>query len=445
MKSPKQFILLSALAVTSLLIGGGVVGWSVSQWFFTKLKDPEYLAKRVSLVQKENAAEEKAVVREKLVRVAPAVREKLGSTRFFSGRLVEIQKVVLASEITGPIVSLPIEVGMKVEKDKTVIAEIDTIWTRLATEQANRRLDVSRVKLAFEKNEYNRFARLSEMGKGMVSDSDLEMQKLRVEELEANIQLEEVLLEEAKKKLDRSKILAPFDGSVVAKIAEIGAYVSPGSPIAEIVSTGEIDAELQIGESFVDRLSVGDSIPIWIDPLNMETEGKIFSIVPYGPTAARSFPVRIRMGDLDGRLKVGMSVRGRIQVTDARESIVLPKDAVLDRPDGALVWIVTDAKNDDGAVVEDKKAVQPVQVSIAARTEDKYAVVPLSEEGRDLLKPGIDCVIEGAERLSVGERVNVIGIDPAMTVNLPKASGHTIIPPIEDNPFFDSPDKEAKN
>lgn len=445
MKSPKQFILLSALAVTSLLIGGGVVGWSVSQWFFAKLKDPEYLAKRVSLVQKENAAEEKAVVREKLVRVAPAVREKLGSTRFFAGRLVEIQKVVLASEITGPIVSLPIEVGMKVEKDKTVIAEIDTIWTRLATEQANRRLDVSRVKLSFEKNEYDRFTRLSEMGKGMVSDSDLEMQKLKVEELEANIQLEEVLLEEAKKKLDRSKILAPFDGSVVAKIAEIGAYVSPGSPIAEIVSTGEIDAELQIGESFVDRLSVGDSIPIWIDPLNMETEGKIFSIVPYGPTAARSFPVRIRMGDLDGRLKVGMSVRGRIQVTDARESIVLPKDAVLDRPDGALVWIVTDAKDEDGTVVEDKKAVQPVQVSIAARTEDKYAVVPLSEEGRDLLKPGIDCVIEGAERLSVGERVKVIGIDPAMTANLPKASGHTIIPPIEDNPFFNISDKETKN
>lgn len=440
MKSSKHFVLLFASVMTSFLIGAGVVGWSVSKIFLGKLGDMEYLQKRVSDVQRQSQGEPAAAVRRKLVRVMPAVRQKLGSTRFFSGRLVEIQKVVVASETTGPVVSMPIEVGMAVKKGETLIAEIDTVWTRLATEQAEKRLDVSRVKLQFEQNELTRFTRLSEMGKGMVSESDLESQMLRVSELEANIKLEEVALEEARKKLARSRIVAPFDGTIVRKIAELGAYVSPGSSIAEIVSGGLIDAELTIAENYIDRLSVGDTVPVWIDPLNMETRGEIFSIVPYGSTAARAFPVRIRMDDMNGRLKVGMSVRGRIQVTDPKESIVLPKDAVLDRPDGALVWIVTDGKNEAGET-DGRRVVQPVQIVIAARTEDRYAVVPLSEEGRAVLTPGVECVIEGAERLAVGEEVEIIGIDPALTENLPKASGHVIIPPIDENPFFTPNDK----
>ena len=443
MKTHKQFVLLAALAVTSLLLGGVLVGWSVSELFLSRLNDPEYLQKQVQRVQRQTEGEPEATVRKKLVRVMPATRQKLGSTRFFSGRLVEIQKVVVSSEITGPIVKMPIEVGMKVEQGKTVIAEIDTIWARLATEQAEKKLNVSRVKLSFQKNEYQRLMKLNDLGKGMVSESDLEMQRLAVEELEANIKLEEVVLEEAHKKLDRSTILAPFDGTIVTKISELGSFVSPGTPIAEIVSCGEIDAELLISESYIDRLSVGDTIPVWIDPLNMETEGSIFSIVPYGSTAARSCPVRIRMNDMDGRLKVGMSVRGRIQVTDAKESIVLPKDAVLDRPDGALVWIVTDELNEAGQA-SGRRVVQPVQIVIAARTDDQYGVVPLSEEGRDLLKAGVECVIEGAERLAVGEEVEVVGVDPSMLANLPKASGHTIVPPIEENPFFKIENKNGK-
>ena len=436
----RQAVLLISTILTSLLIGGLLAGWRVFAFFQTRLSDPAFLEKRASEVAASETQGEPATRKVKLVRTAPAVREKLGSTRFFSGRLVEIHKVVIASEIASPIVSMPIEVGMPVKKGESLIAEIDTIWTHLAIEQAEKRIEVSRVKLRYEEDELERYTQLNTRGKGMVSESDLEMQKLKVEELKANIDLEEVLLREAKKKLERSKIYAPFDGTVVRKIADVGGYISPGTSIAEIVSTGKIDAELTITENYIDRLHVGDKIPVWIDPLNIETEGEIFSIVSYGSTAARAFPIRIRMDDMDGHLKIGMSVRGRIQVTDSRESIVVPKDAVLDRPDGALTWVVVDQTDENGAKTGNK-VVEPIQVGIAARTDEKYAIVPLAEEGAKILVPGVECVIEGAERLSVGEEVKVIGIDPAMTANLPKAFGHMILPRLEDNPFFNLPDE----
>ena len=244
----KQTVLLISTILTSLLIGGLLAGWRVFAFFQTRLSDPAFLEKRASEVAVSETEEQAAPRKVKLVRTAPAVREKLGSTRFFSGRLVEIHKVVIASEIAGPIVSMPIEVGMPVKKGESLIAEIDTIWTHLAIEQAEKRIEVSRVKLRYEEDELDRYTQLNTRGKGMVSESDLEMQKLKVEELKANIDLEEVLLREAKKKLERSKIYAPFDGTVVRKIADVGGYISTGTSIAEIVSTGKIDAELMTSD-----------------------------------------------------------------------------------------------------------------------------------------------------------------------------------------------------
>ena len=440
----RYLILFLALALTAFLAGGFLVGWKLTQDHRQKLCDNAFLEKQLARIKKEQEGEKKTEVRRKKIRTEEAKREKLGATRFFSGRLIEIQRSILAAETTGPLVSLPVEVGMKITKGKTLIGEVDTIWSKLAAEQARRQIEVSTVQKKFNQREYDRLKSLSDQGPGYVSASDLDSQLLKIEENQANIALQQVVLTEAEKKLARSQILAPYDGVIVRKISDVGSFVSPGSPLVEIVSTGQIDAELTVSEAFIDRLHIGDKVPIWIDALNQEMEGTIFSIVPYGSTAARAFPVRIRLNDADGQLKVGMSVRGRLQITDAKDSIVLPKDAVLDRPDSALVWVVVNKSDEKGNPVPDAgKVVQPVQVVISARTDIKYAVVPISDAGRKLLQPGAECVIEGADRLIVDEPVVVIKADPALLKNLPTASGHSIIEPIDETPFFDTGKKSS--
>lgn len=436
----RYLIVFVSLALTAFLAGGFSVGWKLIKDYNLKLSDSEFLTKQLTRIREAEGGDSSANKgRVKTVRTSKAVREKLGATRFFSGRLVEIHRSILAAETTGPIIVMPVEVGMSVKEGQTLVADVDTIWTKLAADQARRQIEVSRVQLKFNEREYDRLKNLSDQGPGYVSASDLDSQKLKIEELQANISLQEVVLTEAEKKVARSRILAPYDGVIVRKLSEVGAFVSPGSPLVEIVSSGKIDAELQVSESFIDRLKVGDKVPIWIDSLNQETLGTIFSIVPYGSTAARSFPVRIRLDDQNGRLKVGMSVRGRLQITDAKDSIVVEKDAVLDRPDGALIWVISNERNKQGKEIPNRKIAQPLQVVITARTDTKYAVVPLSLEGKNSLQPGVDCVIEGADRLMVNEHVMVATVDPELMKNLPKASGHSIIAPVEDTPFFDMP------
>lgn len=436
LSTQRYFLLFTALAITAFIAGGVLVGWKISQDYRLKLDSNEFLVKQLTRLKEKNKDEAVSKARKKMVRTEKARREKLGATRFFSGRLVEIQRTILAAEINGPVVSIPVEVGNQVKKDETLIAEVDTIWSRLAFEQAQRKIAVSKVQLGFQLREYERLSSLNEQGAGYVSASDLDSQKLKIEELQAEIALQQVVLMETEKKVARARVFAPFDGAIVNKIAEVGSYVSPGSPLVEIVSTGLIDAELTVSEAFIDRLKIGQTVPIWIDSLNLEASGQIHSIVPLGSTAARAFPVRIRLDDQGGKLKVGMSVRGRLQITDAKESIVVSKDAVLDRPDGALIWIASPKKDNIENVNSTEWIAQPVQVVITARTDKDYAVIPIAQQGRDLLQPGVECVIEGADRLIVGESLTISSIDPAFFKDLPKASGHTVIQPIEETAFF---------
>ncbi len=50
-------------------------------------------------------------------------------------------------------------------------------------------------------------------------------------------------------------MLAPFDGLVVSKMAEVGRWVDPGDAVIEVVSRGTIDAVVDVPERLIDRVT----------------------------------------------------------------------------------------------------------------------------------------------------------------------------------------------
>jgi hypothetical protein len=186
---------------------------------------------------------------------------------------------------------------------------------------------------------------------------------------------------------------------VVVKHAELGGHVVPGTPIVDVVSRGRVDALLMVPESVINRIEIGGALPVRIDPLDEEVAGTVVSVTPYGPSASRTFPVHIRVDDQGGKLKVGMSVTVIVPTGPEREALVVPKDAVLVRPDGATLWVAV-RDEDRGSEV-----VYPLPVTLTVRLEDEYAVEPETDQGRKLLGDGATVVIEGAERLVRGQSV----------------------------------------
>jgi hypothetical protein len=171
------------------------------------------------------------------------------------------------------------------------------------------------------------------------------------------------------------------------------------------VSRGQVDALLMVPESVVNRMRVDQQLSIRVDALGETAPGTVVSVTPYGATASRTFPVRVRLDDQDGRLKVGMSVTAPVPTGPETEALVVSKDAVLVRPDGSTVWVALPQAEKSAA------EVLPVPVSVRVRMPYEYAIEPETDAGRKLLTAGTIVVIEGAERLTPKQKVRVIRLN----------------------------------
>jgi RND family efflux transporter MFP subunit len=265
-----------------------------------------------------------------------------------------------------------------------------------------------------------------------ISASELNAKKALVKELEADLAGAEATVQEADQRKTRSVIRAPFDGTIITKHAELGERLSPGTPVVDIVSRGTIDAQIMVPESLIDLVAIEQALQVQIDPLHETGSGKVVSITPYDASASHTFPVRVRLEDQEGRLKVGMSVTVMVATAPKRFALVVSKDAVLVRPDGATVWVAV--RSDTSQAVE----VHPVPVVVCTRLSSEYAVDPETSSGRELLSPGAQVVIEGAEHLLPGQHVQIVTLAESLSHGVPGSDA-----PINSQPSQRSPDAGA--
>lgn len=403
-------------SLTALLAGAGIAGWWFSAKHSKQLSDALFLKSRLESLDA-NVADGPAQRPPALVRAAEASRREIRPTKPLYGRLVEVRKVTVSSEVTGKILQMPAEEGTLVEEGKTLLASVDEVWSRLAIEKIEAEIDSIEAELKHEAGELTRLHPLAQGG--TITQSELEKQDSLVKQLQARLVKTQTMLEEEQERLARSEIYAPFNGTVVEKHAEIGQILAPGSPVVEIVSRGEIDAEIRVPESLIDWVYVGLELDILIEPLQIEATGRVVSVIPYGLTASRTFPVRVRLDDQEGRLKVGMSVQALVPEGEQIEEIFVDKSAVLVRPDGCIAWVAVPARNDG-------HEAQPVAVEIVAREEEGYAIRPETSTDEAFLQPGAMLIVEGAERLTAGQDVQIVTIAEHHLEHLPEASGHQL-------------------
>jgi multidrug efflux pump subunit AcrA (membrane-fusion protein) len=218
------------------------------------------------------------------------------------------------------------------------------------------------------------------------------------------------MLKETQERKTRLDIIAPFDGTVVAKYAEVGEYVPIGSQIVDIVSTGRIDARIMVPEESLPLLEVGDELDIIVDALDLELQGKVFSINAQGSVGSRTFPVRVELDDLNGKLLPGMGVSVFVPVTRESTELLVPRDAVLTKPDGSTIWVVKPKEVRDGQQEPLSTLVaQPIPVRLLSHTRDAYALSCERESDKEHVIPGTKVVTEGLERLIPG---SVVRVDP---------------------------------
>ncbi len=412
-----------ALSLTFLIIGILLAAAYLIRSENARLQDKEFLQKRLAQLEKPGEGEIRRARPPALVRVDAAHVGEIPSIRTFQGRLLEIKNTTLSSEVTGLVLELPVEVGDAVKANETLIVRIDDTWTKFTHETAGREIELRSSILDYEKTEMERLQELIESR--AVSISEYLLQVNKTDQIRTNLEIAKLVRNESAEKMKRTEIKAPFDGYVVSKMTEVGSLLTPGNPIVQIISSGDIDAWIPVNQTVIDRIALGDEINVDIHDIG-QVKGKVHLIVPYAPSdGPRMFPIHIRLPNDKGRLKSGMAVSALVPESAPKPGVIVPVEAVMDKPDGQTVWVATIEPK-----VEDRPSrvfVHPVPVKILAHAVDSCSVLPETDEGKQLLVDKALVVIEGSERLTSGQTVTIKEVDPKYLENLPTGSGHSVI------------------
>jgi RND family efflux transporter MFP subunit len=330
------------------------------------------------------------------------------------GRLMEVRRVVVASEETGRVVAMKAEEGDQVVGGQTPLARIDDVWAQINQRTAEAELARARAAVAEAQ------ARLDNANRDVVYLEQLQQrQSANPKEVEdaratqrvnaAALQSAQAAVLTAQAELDRANesvtrlvILAPFDGVVVKKMTEVGQWLERGSPVAEIISRGGIDAVIDVPENLINQLRTGQDVEVLVEPLNLTVNGKVQSINPLGSSTARTFPVKLRLEDQEGKLKPSMSVLARVPSGQMTQVLTVPRDAVQNTPMGARVWANLGGK------------AMPIGVRVLFGLGDRYAVADLG--AGPPLAQGAQVVVEGAERLFPTQPLMIVE-QPASTAS----------------------------
>ncbi|MEM7577594.1 MAG: efflux RND transporter periplasmic adaptor subunit [Planctomycetota bacterium] len=345
-----------------------------------------------------------------MVKVDTALMQPLEERLAVTGRLREIRRVTATAEVAGKLIELNVEQGDRVTGGQTVLARIDPTWSDLRVQSAEANLNEARANLDQSENDLAQLERLRAQGTAKQKEVD-DARTAAAADL-ARLAASEAELSRAKVEQERLAIVAPFDGVITAKNAEVGQWVEPGDGVVDLISMGQIDAEVDVPERAIGamaRLAADDvPIPVLLDALGQEVAGTVTAVTPDGSSASRTFPVKVRLDDLDGTLKPGMSVTARFPLGSPKPTLTVPRDAVLFSTLTPQVWVSMDpgppprSEPSDPDVASDTPPASmglpmalPASVRVLYGQGDRFAIEVLDGP----LFPGATVVVEGGESL----------------------------------------------
>jgi RND family efflux transporter MFP subunit len=288
------------------------------------------------------------------------------------------------------VVECPVRPGDRVRKGD-VLVRLNGRSLELALRAAQAQLGEAEARRKLAERHYERARELASSGvfsKQQLDDTLYELRAWqgRIDQLQAEI-------ERIRYDLDRSAILAPFDGVVAAKHTEVGEWLSAGSPVVELVSLEELEAVVHVPERYYRMLRPGAPARLTLEALpGSVVRGRVSAIIPRADPQARTFQVKVRIPADAGRVAAGMLAEVEIEGvsgdgSEARLATIVPKDAVVRDGDKTLVYVL----DGDGLA----KAV-PV---VTGAGVGSWTVVD------GAVKPGHKVVTRGNERLQSGQRV----------------------------------------
>lgn len=244
------------------------------------------------------------------------------------GSLRSNEAVIIRPEISGRVSEILFEEGQKVSRG-TPLVRLDAAIARAQVDQQNASLALSRVN-------HERAQDLMRKGAGSMRTQDEALAKLRADE--ASLAL-------AQATLDKSTLVAPFDGILGLRKISVGDYVNPGQDLVNLESNEILKVDFRVPETYAAQLKTGQAIRVSLDALPGATyDGAVYAIDPAHDPNGRAVILRARTPNTDGLLRSGMFARVVLIIEDLKDRILVPETALVPIGQEHFVYVLLDGK-----------------------------------------------------------------------------------------------------
>ena len=259
------------------------------------------------------------------VQVQTAESKQRATTEEVVGTVQAKLHATLEAKLSGRIDKMPVLLGQPVKAGQ-LVARLDAAEIKARMEQAEAGLQQA-------ERDWNRTSALFDQQAATRSDYDAADSRYRGAK---------AAMAEAQAMMGYVEILAPFDGVVTKKWADVGDLAAPGKPLIGIEDPSMLQLEADVPDAIASRIQQNARLAIQLDSVKGELAGTVMEIAPTADPASRTFRVKLDLPQTAG-LRSGQFARLIVPVGESN-SVRVPASAVVVRGQLEIVFVVTNQR-----------------------------------------------------------------------------------------------------
>lgn len=235
----------------------------------------------------------------------------------------------------------------------------------------------------------------------MITDSTVRQERERTARARSGLDQAQVAVKQARLKLARARVRAPFGGRVANLAVVAGQTVGQGEVLMSVVDLDPIKIEVQVLENNVSYLKVGDQAQLTFPALPDTTlSGRVQTINPMVDTVYRKALVTLSVPNPGKRILPGFYAQASLATQKFPDRIMVPSSAILEQNHRTMVFLF----EGDGTTGHAHS-----QFVATGRSNGEYTEIvhDPTQPGTVMLKPGQIVLTSGHHTLTEGAAVRL--------------------------------------
>ena len=300
-----------------------------------------------------------------------------------SGYVVARRKAAVASKGTGTLIFLGVEEGDRVKKGQ-VIARLDDSDVAATLQRARENLRLAEADLNDAKKSLERQRVL--LQRELIAQAEYDAAEARYKRVVASIDAAKFAVKEAEVAVDNTRIVAPFDGTVLKKNADVGEIVAPlagavssRAAVVTIADMSSLEVEADVSEANITRVNPDQNCEITLDAYPQKRyPGVVSKIVPTADRAKATVLVKIKFKSYDERVLPEMGAKITFLAAGTSDGemlgspiLTIPAAAVANRNGRRVVFQVREDRAVEIPVVLGQRLGNLVEIKQGLKEGDK--------------------------------------------------------------------------